>query len=372
MPAVSVVVPVYEVERYVEECLASIAAQTLTDLEVVVVDDGSTDASADLARGFAARDSRFRVVAQDNRGLGAARNAGLEQAGGETVAFVDSDDVLPPDALASLHRTLSKTRSDFATGMVHRYDGERSWPAPFLRKAFSRNRARTHVTRFPWLVNDRTAWNKLWRRAFLDEHRLRFAEGMFNEDIPMVLPAHYLARSVDVVATPVYLWREREGSITQRRLQLRMLLDRLKAVEGVCDFLDARFPEHARPYYESLFAEDLRYHLDVLDDADEEYRRVFMERATALLARAPAGIEDDLPAIQRLKWHLVRRGLLDELLEVVRFEHDGFKARPKTVRGGRVYGDYPYLDDPRLAIPRSIYRLDTTRRRLRHAATFVR
>lgn len=371
MAAVSVIVPVYEVERYVHECLRSIAAQTLRDLEVIVVDDGSTDAGPEIARSFAENDGRFRVVSQSNQGLGAARNAGLEQAQAPTVTFVDSDDVLPPDALALLHASLERTGSDFATGRVHRFDGTRDWPAPFLRKAFSRSRARTHITRFPWLVNDRTAWNKLWRRSFLDEHGLRFAEGVFNEDIPMVMPAHYLAGSVDVVAKPVYWWRTRDGSITARRLTLRMLLDRLAAVESVCDFLDDRFPAHAGVYYESLVAEDLRYHLDVLDEADDEYRAVFMERAAAFLARAPGRIEDRLPAIQRLKWHLVRRGLLDEVVEVVRFERDGGRAR-RTVRGGLVYGDYPFLDDPALGIPRSVYRLDTARRRARHVRTLIR
>jgi CDP-glycerol glycerophosphotransferase len=375
MPAISVVVPVYEVERYIEACLRSIAGQTVRDLEVVVIDDGSTDASAEIARGFAQRDERFRVVSQANRGLGAARNAGLDLAEGELVTFVDSDDVLPPDAFAHLQSALQRSGSDFATGMVHRYDGEHSRPAPFLKKAFVRSRSRTHVTRFPWLISDRTAWNKLWRRRFLDEHDLRFAEGVFHEDIPMVIPAHYLAASVDVVAKPTYLWRERdEGplSITQRRLTLRLLLDRFAAVEHVCDFLEDGWPEPARRiYYESVVEEDLRYHLDVLDLADDEYRAVFMERANAFLARAGDDVEARLPAIQRLKWHLVRRERVPELLEVVRFDRDGLRTR-RTVRGGRVYGDYPYLDDPSLAIPRSVYRLDTLRRRLRQAAILVR
>jgi CDP-glycerol glycerophosphotransferase len=259
--------------------------------------------------------------------------------------------------------------------MVNRYDGQSSRPAPFLKKAFVRSRARTHVTRFPWLISDRTAWNKLWRRDFLERHALRFSEGVFHEDIPMVIPAHYLARSVDVVAKPTYFWREREGgplSITQRRLTVQLMLDRFAAVEHVCDFLEDGWPEPARRiYYESAVEEDLRYHVDVLDLADDEYRAVFMERANAFLARAGEGVESRQPAIQRLKWHLVRRRRLPELLEVVRFDRDGLRTR-RTLRAGRFYGDYPFLDDPDLAIPRSVYRLDTSRRRLRQAWTVVR
>lgn len=373
MPAISVIVPMYEVEAYVEACLRSIAAQTERDLEVIVVDDGSTDGSGAIAARVAAEDARFRVVRQDNEGLGRARNAGLEHAGGELVAFVDSDDLLPADALARLRASLARTGSDFATGMVHRYDGRASRPAPFLRKAFLRNRPRTHVTRFPWLVSDRVAWNKLWRRSFLDEHGLRFAEGVFHEDIPMVVPAHYLARAVDVLAHPVYLWRERGQSITQRRTEVRMLRDRLAAVSQVCDFLDATQPAAVRRvYHEGVVAEDLRYHLDVLDAADDAYRAEFLAGANAFLDRAGPGIEDALPAIQRLKWALVRRRALPELLEVLRFERERLPRRPRVLRGGRVYGDYPFLDDPALGIPRSVYRLDTARRRLRHALVLAR
>ena len=376
MPAISVVVPVYEVESYLEECLQSIAAQSVRDLEVIVVDDGSTDGSADIAGRFAAQDERFRIITQPNQGLGRARNVGLAAADCEAVAFVDSDDVLLPNALELLHGSLQRTGSDLATGNVLRYDGSASRPAQFLKKAFSRNRSRTHVTKFPWLVSDRVAWNKVWRRSFLDRHDLRFSEGVFHEDIPMVVPAHFLARAVDVVAKPVYLWRERADgpqSITQRRLDTRVLLDRLAAVEHVCDFLDGGWPARSRrAYHESVLEEDLRYHLDILPAADEAYQRLFIERANRFLERAGDGIEDRLHPIQRLKWHLVRRGQLPELLEVVAVQQECLRSRPRVVRGGRVYGDYPFFDDPRLQIPRSVYRLDTARRRLRQAITYAR
>src|SRR5689334_866082 len=90
-PLLSVVVPVYDVERYLDECLASLAAQTLRDLEVVVVDDGSPDGSAAIAEAWARRDPRFRLVRQANHGLGHARNTGARHAAGTYLAFVDSD-----------------------------------------------------------------------------------------------------------------------------------------------------------------------------------------------------------------------------------------------------------------------------------------
>src|SRR5436309_7541691 len=136
MPRISVVVPAYDVEPYLHECLASIAGQTVTDLEVIVVDDGSTDGTRAVAEAFAAGDPRFRVIAQANRGLGAARNAGVDAAGGALLAFVDGDDALPPRAYEHLSAALSRTGSDFAAGNVLRLTADGAHQAPFLRRAF--------------------------------------------------------------------------------------------------------------------------------------------------------------------------------------------------------------------------------------------
>jgi CDP-glycerol glycerophosphotransferase len=145
------------------------------------------------------------------------------------------------------------------------------------------------------------------------------------------------------------------------------------AVEAVAGFLVRHGPPEALGWYgETVVAEDLLYHLDVLDAADDEYRALFLELANGFLDRVGRDVEDPLPAIQRLKWHLVRRRLMPELLEVLRFQKSGLDRNPKVWIRGRAFGDYPYLDDPRLGIPRSVYRLDTGRRRLRHAVTLVR
>ena len=115
---VSVVVPIYNVAPYLETCLQSIAAQTLRDIEVVMVEDGSTDESPSIAEAFSERDPRFRLVRQANAGLGAARNTGIEHATGEFLVFADSDDAVPRDAYELMLSTLAETGSDFVTGQT--------------------------------------------------------------------------------------------------------------------------------------------------------------------------------------------------------------------------------------------------------------
>ena len=360
LPRISVVVPMYNVEGYLAPCLESLAAQTVDDFEAVMVDDGSTDGTAAIAREFAAKDPRFRLVTQENGGLSKARNTGIEDAHGEFIAFLDSDDLLPPNAYELLLTALEETGSDFASGNVQRFTRFGSNQAPFLAKAFARTRLKTHITEFRPLLADRTAWNKLWRRSFWGDRR--FPEGRVHEDIPVVLPAHFQARSVDVIADPVYLYRIREGadlSITQRRLEPKVLLDRMSAIETVSGFLGREGPRGAKRWYdESVVADDLRYHVNILDSADDDYRALFLDRVNAFLDTAHRRVFDPLLAIDRLKWHLVRRRLMPELVEVLRFEREELAGTPPVRERGKWYGDYPFRTDRERRIPRSVYRLD--------------
>ncbi|MGH3040283.1 MAG: bifunctional glycosyltransferase/CDP-glycerol:glycerophosphate glycerophosphotransferase, partial [Gaiellaceae bacterium] len=358
---ISVVVPVYNVAAYLEECLESLAQQTFGDLEVVLVDDGSTDESPEIAERFAARDARFRLVEQANAGLGAARNTGARHASGEFIVFADSDDVVPRHAYELLLGTLDETGSDFASGNVRRLTPQGSQKATFLAKAFDRTRLRTHITRFPHLVADRTAWNKLFRRSFWDRHRLRFPVGVYYEDTPVTIPAHYLAESVDVIEQTVYLWRVREGpdlSITQRRTETKTLRDRFAAVDHVSRFLAEQGLAVSKAAYDrTVVGSDLRYFLEVLPSADDEYRRLFLDLANDYIARADSWALDQPLAVDRLKWELVRRRALPELLEVLRFEEEELADVPPIRKGRRWYGDYPYRNDERLGIPSRTYRL---------------
>lgn len=326
-----------------------------------MVDDGSTDGSVPIAEHFAEHDARFRLLRQPNGGLSRARNTGTADAHGEFIAFVDSDDVVPNDAYARFVRTLDASGSDFATGNIQRLTHLGTQQSRFVAKTFAETRTRSHVTRFQPLLADRTAWNKLWRREFWEEHAGRFPEGVVHEDIPVVLPAHLAARAVDVLAPTVYYWRLREDgaeSITQRRLEYRVLRDRLAAVEQVRRYFAAHGPKRLCRWYDaSLLADDLRRHLVLLDRADEAYRRLFMDGARRVLEDATPRMLAPLRAIDRLKWHLISRGLEDELLEVIRFEHEDRDQTSPIRRFGRYYGDYPFCDDRHLAIPRSIYRL---------------
>ncbi|MGF1342159.1 CDP-glycerol glycerophosphotransferase family protein [Streptomyces flavovirens] len=320
-PLLSVVVPVHNVEEYLEECLTSLARQTLEAIEVVVVDDGSTDGSRRIAEGFAARDGRFRCVHQPNAGLSAARNAGVAHTtpGVPYLAFADSDDLVVPDAYARMLASLESTGSDLVTGNVWRLTGQgprQAWQYRWL----TADHPRTHVTRDPRLLADRVAWNKVFRRSFWDRHAFTFPVGRLYEDAPVMIPAHHLAGSVDVLHEHVYLWRVREGSITRRRTDVRGVRDRIAACEQVSAFLADRGAGQRELYDASCLRDDFVYFLEGLPMGGPTYRAAFMADAGAFLDRAGDAVLDGLPAEARIRWRLVRERRLDELLAVLEFE----------------------------------------------------
>jgi CDP-glycerol glycerophosphotransferase len=354
----SVVVPAYNVGPYLHECLTSVANQGFRDIEVIMVDDGSTDDSAQIAADFAAQDRRFQLVTQPNKGLGAARNTGVAHATGGYLMFVDSDDTLPGYALELLVSSLEQTGSDFSTGEVYRLNSRGLRPSPMHRGVFAETTLRTHVTERRELLSDRTAWNKVFRRQFWDEHGLRFPEGVLYEDTPVIVPAHVLARSVDVLSVPIYYWREREGpdrSITQRREELQNFVDRFNGVDSVSRLLAEHKQTKVKLWYDtSALRGDLMLYMRVLPDVDEEYQHTFMDRCNEFLDRAALGAVEALHTSTRLQWHLVRERMLPDLLTMILALRMG--PTPIVRRGLRRYHELPFLDAGRPELPRELYR----------------
>ncbi|MFJ2024403.1 CDP-glycerol glycerophosphotransferase family protein [Streptomyces sp. NPDC087897] len=355
-PRLTVVVPLYNVEEYLGACLTSLAEQTMPDLEVVLVDDGSTDRGPAIAQEFTERDPRFRLIRQENAGLGAARNAGVREArpDAEFLTFVDSDDVVPPGAYARMLAELDASGSDFATGNVLRLRaGGELEQSPMFRKPMEKARRATHVTRDWILLGDRIACNKVFRRAFWDEHAFAFPTGVLYEDIAVVLPAHFLARSVDVVEEPVYHWRDRDGSITTRRAVPRGIRDRATAVTTVSRFLAERpgepgaagTAEAKRRYDAHVLSGDLWLFIEALPDGDAEFHEAFLRHAGAFAATVEPGVLASLPLHLRVKWELIRERRLPELLALLADEkkdRDTFHVRGLL----RPRAHHPAVRDP--------------------------
>ncbi|MEV5569345.1 bifunctional glycosyltransferase family 2 protein/CDP-glycerol:glycerophosphate glycerophosphotransferase [Spirillospora sp. NPDC052269] len=356
-PKISIVVPFYDVEEYLEECLVSLARQTLDDLEVVMVDDGSPDNCAVIAKAFADRDPRFRLVQQENQGLGPARNTGLRHATGEYLAFVDSDDVVARYAYELMTESLDRTGSDMACGNVRRFNGARTWQCWAHQEPCERSVERTHVSWQHNLMQDRMVWNKVFRRSFWDESELSFP-GILYEDSPVMVAAHVLAESVDVFSQPVYYWRERPGSITKRKAELSNLEDRMTSVRLVHAFLDEHDPALKVAYDRYALDVDLGVLTENLVLATDEERERIVELGVGCLRDAAPGARAMLPMRKRLRLHLLERRMVPELLEVLRFERTGDRNAAAVRRGlfrHRWHMDYPFFGDVARGVPDEVY-----------------
>ncbi|MEU6347868.1 glycosyltransferase family 2 protein [Streptomyces sp. NPDC047072] len=319
-PALSVIIPFCNVERYLAACLDSVMKQTFADLEVVLVDDGSTDQSREIAQDYVGKDPRFRLLRQENRGPGAARNRGLREVSGRYLAFVDSDDLLAEDTYDQLVGVLRRTGSDLACGGVHRFNRDRSWPSPLHAGIFDEPRERTHITERRELLGDRTVWNKVYRRSFWERHEFRYPEHVF-EDAFVTVPAHVLATAVDVVTGPVYFWRQRDDgppSITQRSLDADIISGRMKQVRMVSGFLAARDPALKRAYDLAALEHDVLILLTALPEADEVRRTDILAFARAFVAGVDEETFAELAGDDAECYRLLRGGRPDDLVRHLR------------------------------------------------------
>ena len=218
---VSVIIPVYNAEQYLEQCMESVVQQTLSEIEIICVNDGSTDRSPEILEAYRNRDSRIRVYTQPNTGVGSARNRGLDQAAGEYIVFLDSDDFFEPDALEKLYGKITEDSADVCVfGM--KYMSE-EYEEPIQYDVFPVKRRIPE--KMPFSMEDmpetilnfafNLIWNKMYRREFLNVHQLRFPDIKRGEDLCFVHLALCLAGRITVLREPLIHYRFfRQGSLT--------------------------------------------------------------------------------------------------------------------------------------------------------------
>ena len=361
-PLISVVVPFHNNEDLLGDCLRSIARQTYANLQVIMVDDGSVDGSAEVARRRADADPRFILIQVQNGGPGWARNQGIARATGEFLAFVDADDMLPSHALEIMLHTLQESGSDFVSGGVERIGPAGVTPSGMHAKGIKTRLIGTHISRSPELFWDVSVWNKLFRKSFWDANDMSFPEVMAWEDLQAMTRAHVLAKAVDVIPDPIYYWRERGSgalSITQSRTDIGNFRDRINALVNIDAFLRERgSAELLREHQRKALVNDLWLYVCDLSRTNAEYQAEFMVLGARYLNQADERALTKLPATHKLAYHLLKAGQLEQLLEFNTWQAEQeIKTIPMVRRFGRIRADLPFWNDRRrLKIPSRVYR----------------
>lgn len=240
-PQISIVIPVYNVELYLERMLQSVATQSFDDFEAIIIDDCSTDKSGDIIKNFCQNDSRFRYYRHEtNRGLPSARNTGMEYAIGKYIVFYDSDDVVPPKALKSLYTVAEKRNADLVIGIFEIVEGFKTKMSQPSRRMGLRKKIPPYSPDLAWSFG---VWNKLFRRDILVDNDLWFENYSFNEDAVFVNKYFGLCRNIAGCNTIVYKYYLRpfweNASITQT-IRRDRLCDAIRAYDQVFETVNER------------------------------------------------------------------------------------------------------------------------------------
>jgi len=213
---ISIIVPVYNAEAFLEECLDSILAQTLKGIEIICINDGSRDNSQAILERYAKKDGRIKVLTKENGGQSSARNLGLKIARGEYIGFVDSDDFIVPDMMEKLYVRAKETDADISIGDVYLYNNDTHEKDEF-RDQLLYLRLKNKVVTLedePQLVSCIAVWDRICKRSLLTENNIRFAEGLVYEDHLYTIEELVKAKRVVLTPEKLYYYRKFGGAST--------------------------------------------------------------------------------------------------------------------------------------------------------------
>lgn len=206
MCLVSVIVPVYNNEKYIRKCIQSLQKQTLSDIEIIVINDGSTDDSPNIVKKLMDKDPRIRLIEQKNQGVSVARNKGIQRAKGSYLTFVDGDDYLRPDYLDSLCHCAFRYGSEIVIGGLTLVDDS----GRFIKEIVP-----DHYSRFSheeWPMRISAVGAHLYKHSFWKKHQISFYSGERGEDIPIALYCNAMCDKISVIDNPGYMYVQHPGS----------------------------------------------------------------------------------------------------------------------------------------------------------------
>lgn len=344
----SVIVPVYNVRKYIEKCLESILSQDYKNLEVIIVDDGSTDGSDQVVEAYMSRHKRVRMLRVNHSGNGTARNVGIQAARGKYLTFVDSDDIVEPGAYTTMINQLKSSGSDFVVGAFYRQKGSKRWLPQMMSEIHDQDRIGIGVDDFPEILRDVFLWNKVFIRDFWNRCVGSIPEGVLYEDQETIVRAFLRADSFDVLQQPVYTWRIREdnSSITQQKGDLNDLIDRMRAALIVTELVEIEGKaETKRAWYVKSLGEDLRLYIDQVPQATDAYWDVLQTSVSQLYAKAEPDVFALLPVTDRVVVSLVSEDRRDDLENVLVSFRDNGRTFPVHAVDGVLYAEPIYAKE---------------------------
>ncbi len=258
MTKLSIIVPVYNVEKYLPKCLGSLIKQTLKDIEIICVNDGSMDNSLAILKEFASKDSRIKIIDNQHQGVAKTRNTGIEQSTGEYIGFVDSDDYIDIDFFEKLYNSATKSNSDIAIASILKH-----------KKFFNIYNAKYTKEETAITIQDKIklcedkkhfffyAWNKIYHSEFIKENNIKFSEGQIYEDVMFAIKALYYSNKIISVYGTKYHYIEHENSLTKYKDKTgekeHDLIKAYSKLQEFCNSKNIEIPERLNYYTKENF-----------------------------------------------------------------------------------------------------------------------
>ena len=325
MPKISVIIPVYNVEKYLAECLTSVVNQTFKDIEIICINDGSTDNSPKILEEFAQKDRRIKIINQENQGMSCARNAGLAVATGEYITFVDSDDYISTDLYADMQKYLpaelicfnakifpmSEKYRALQNYIQCKFEGEQ----PITEKIIKQTNI--HI------------WNKIFKTSVIRENNIKFPDGLYFEDFPFMFEYLYSINTAKfVTGKGYYFYRQQPNSIMKtcspksihHLYAWHYLYDRFKA-RGIYNKNSQFIHKLFRTYIILAY----RY-------SDEPSRPDIIKTAKNYASEINfKGLDELIDALINNK--MIYYGRKEKIFSIKNFEHNGYKDKILTLLG---------------------------------------
>ena len=325
MPKISVIIPVYNVEKYLAECLISVVNQTFKDIEIICVNDGSTDNSPEILEEFAQKDSRIKIINQENQGMSCARNAGLAVATGEYITFVDSDDYISTDLYADMQKYLpaelicfnakifpmSEKYRALQNYIQCKFEGEQ----PITEKIIKQTNI--HI------------WNKIFKTSVIRENNIKFPDGLYFEDFPFMFEyLHSINTAKFVTGKGYYFYRQQPNSIMKtcspksihHLYAWHYLYDKLKERK----LLD-KYPNLINKLFRTYTILAYKY-------SDEASKDSIIKTAQDYASEISyKGLDELIDALINNK--MIYYGRKEKIFSIKNFEHNGYKDKILTLLG---------------------------------------
>ncbi len=323
-PKISIIIPIYNVEDYLEETLNSLLNQTIIDdIEVLMIDDGSTDNSRYIIEKYALDYDNFHAFHKENGGQGVARNYGLEHAKGDYIHFLDSDDIITPDGYEKLYDVVSQGDYDFVVGNVYRFNRYNCREDNLFKNSFhglKDNEIFTSINDNPPFVWDSITCNKLYKKEFLIEKDIKFLDmKIFFEDILFAMESYCKSNSFIFSDEYFYYWRYRDNrsSVTQQNNKnLKNFRDRLEITRLIQNLVEKyEFSDSTlNALYEKWLVHDLRMYIKKINTYPLDSIDGLLDEVLELLSVIPAEIKENLNSYSKIVYRMIENRDIDALL----------------------------------------------------------